>query len=757
MEKDAASAIRRASTLACKAQLANISCLVKEWQLYPRRLPRYCPLREGRQGDHLGCFADRHDGRLFPKLASRNRANKPSRCIALCLRIGFRLAGLQYGTECFCGRDEPSASLRLPTRHCNASCPGDGSVTCGGYLTMDVYHTGLSSEALVRRSETKLGGHGNAGAGVGRARVAFVFSVSGRAVRQVLRLLGALYSPSHFYYIHVDSRQEYLYRELLWLEERFGNVRLARKRFPTIWGGSSLLHMLLDAATELLRMSADWQYLVNLSETDFPIKPLEELEQFLSANMGTNFVKSHGQDTQRFIAKQALDRTFHECEGRMWRLGPRGLPWGIRLDGGSDWVALHRGFVTYVALGDDPLLRGLKALFAHTLLPAESFFHTALQNSAFCNTVVDNNLHLVNWKRKQGCKCQYRHVVDWCGCSPNVFRSPEDWTRLRATVDRSLFFARKFEPVISQHMVDQVEQHLLHIKREPSELLGAQSYWQSVYDAQDTFPAVDEARLAAYGALGRLAAGWLQERRSCFAHLTQITQVVLYFDNDSFKGLLVSFKANATSSREPVEVEAWARSAVVTEIFQHRRLISFRVGSDYDPKEQLLRNHGGPLGPQSDVVAVHEWGPELSKEQQLEVTLLWEDPTGATADSTTIHVDPSAQVLHHRPTLRQPLVEGSWTVSLLSKGQKIAQTRFAIIAPPSTKRSANASQPNLGADFSTQNLVSKFWSVMDACFVSKPTHPTGGAFCQRLDSCQTTSWSSYFPDPKARVSGIGPR
>ncbi len=51
----------------------------------------------------------------------------------------------------------------------------------------------------------------------------------------------------------------------------------------------------------------------------------------------------------------------------------------------------------------------------------QSFFHTLLQNSKFCTQMVNNNLHLTNWNRKRGCKCQYKAIVDWCGCSPNDF------------------------------------------------------------------------------------------------------------------------------------------------------------------------------------------------------------------------------------------------------------------------------------------------------------------------------------------------
>jgi protein xylosyltransferase len=83
-------------------------------------------------------------------------------------------------------------------------------------------------------------------------------------------------------------------------------------------------------------------------------------------------VKSFGREVQRFIQKQGLDKTFHECENHMWRVGDRTLPWGIQMDGGSDWVALSYPFVKYVASGeDDELLTGLKTIFRHTLLPAE--------------------------------------------------------------------------------------------------------------------------------------------------------------------------------------------------------------------------------------------------------------------------------------------------------------------------------------------------------------------------------------------------
>lgn len=66
----------------------------------------------------------------------------------------------------------------------------------------------------------------------------------------------------------------------------------------------------------------------------------------------------------------------------------------------------------------------------------KSFFHTVLRNSAFCQSFTDNNLHLTNWRRKQGCRCQYKHIVDWCGCSPNDFTN-QDWNKLLVRVENT--------------------------------------------------------------------------------------------------------------------------------------------------------------------------------------------------------------------------------------------------------------------------------------------------------------------------------
>ncbi|KAH7948754.1 hypothetical protein HPB49_001923 [Dermacentor silvarum] len=467
----------------------------------------------------------------------------------------------------------------------------------------------------------------------------------------------------------------------------------------------------------------------------------KELEMFLAANMGSNFVKSHGQDTQRFIGKQALERTFHECGGRMWRLGPRTLPWGLRLDGGSDWVALHRDFCSYVALPEheDPLLQGLKALFRHTLLPAESFFHTVLQNSIFCGTVADQNLRLVNWKRRQGCQCQHRHVVDWCGCSPNVFRT-DDWPRIQATRDRPVFFARKFESSVSR------------------KVLGPGGHL--------------DRRVATPPLVGRPcgSAHWLLAERGLLVSYTT--------GGDSFEAHLAPLERWQPGNQETAAAPALARL----------RFIS--VGTEYDPKEQLVRDFARILGPDSSPGVLHSWGAG----QAVAVTIVWVDPAKVVAGSYEVQVEPGPQTLFHRPEFRKPLRPGAWTVMLFHHWSLVAQMRFLVspvayrdgrkLVSTTVASQANGGPrgPYIGHDLSrveehlgysvetrrtlqmqadedaslvgqdlerwVDALMAQFWTFRVAC---SARYGSSSRACELLTPCRESGWSSYWPDPTVEV------
>lgn len=93
-------------------------------------------------------------------------------------------------------------------------------------------------------------------------------------------------------------------------------------------------------------------------------------------NRGKTYLASHNYNTAQFIVKQGFDHFFVECDEHMWRIGSREeLPKNIRIDGGSDWLVLHKDFAKY-SVSNEHLPRNLRRFFTNVLLPLESFYHT---------------------------------------------------------------------------------------------------------------------------------------------------------------------------------------------------------------------------------------------------------------------------------------------------------------------------------------------------------------------------------------------
>ena len=199
--KEALSALSRAKTRECKQKIGELVCSIDRGEVYPASLPRYChsKVEADKAGQYLGCYSDSFQARLLQgEMVVLKTDNSPARCVSLCTRAGFTLAGLQYGVECFCGNSRPGENHLLPEGSCNTPCPGQGDVSCGGYLTMNLYETGFtplqpSKLGAVSRPEGKE-----------RVKLVYLLTIAGRASRQVWRLVKQLYSPQHYILVHVD-------------------------------------------------------------------------------------------------------------------------------------------------------------------------------------------------------------------------------------------------------------------------------------------------------------------------------------------------------------------------------------------------------------------------------------------------------------------------------------------------------------------------------------------------------------------------
>ncbi|XP_018094601.1 xylosyltransferase 1 isoform X2 [Xenopus laevis] len=626
---------------------------------------------------------------------------------------------------------------------------------------------------------------------VNPVRIAFVLVVHGRASRQLQRMFKAIYHKDHYYYIHCDKRSHYLHRQVLQFVSQYPNVRVTPWRMSTIWGGASLLSTYLQSMRDLLEISDwSWDFFINLSAADYPVRTNDQLVAFLSRYRDMNFLKSHGRDNARFIRKQGLDRLFLECDAHMWRLGDRKIPEGINVDGGSDWFLLNRKFVEYVTFSNDDLVTKMKQFYSYTLLPAESFFHTVLENSPYCDTMVDNNLRITNWNRKLGCKCQYKHIVDWCGCSPNDFK-PSDFHRFQTS--RPTFFGRKFEAVVNQEIIGQLDYYLYG--NYPSGTPGLRSYWENLYDEADGIHSISDVMLTMFHAFSRLGLKRAEsslhtdgENTCRYYPMGHPVSVHLYFLADRFQGFLIKHHATNLAVSKMETLETWVMPKKVFKIANPTsdfgRLQFSEVGTEWDAKERIFRNFGGLMGPMDEPIAMQKWG----KGPNITVTVVWIDPINVIAATYDILIESTAEYTHYKPPLNLPLRPGVWTIRILHHWVPVAETKFLVTplmfsnhqpikqeelakfhgGPPKNaymEQSFQGLNPVLNIPINTaqveearknvallgeklenlvDNLTSSMWSAVDIC-------TTGPSSCPVMQSCSQTAWSSLSPDPKSEL------
>jgi hypothetical protein len=88
--------------------------------------------------DYLGCFAD-STSRDLSGPSDSCVAQTPEQCMAWCAGQGYEYAGVQYGSQCFCG---DSFGTYGPSSACTMPCSGNSNETCGGVWANSVYKTG---------------------------------------------------------------------------------------------------------------------------------------------------------------------------------------------------------------------------------------------------------------------------------------------------------------------------------------------------------------------------------------------------------------------------------------------------------------------------------------------------------------------------------------------------------------------------------------------------------------------------------------
>ncbi|KAJ8325689.1 Xylosyltransferase 2 [Batrachochytrium dendrobatidis] len=223
-----------------------------------------------------------------------------------------------------------------------------------------------------------------------RYLVAFLIMVHEDAgLHQLKMLIDLLDDGNAIILIHVDKSAQDLYIRISeYLADRSysstapkGNLFLAQNRFANTWGHISLVYTQLSGFWELVDL-ADWDYIVNLSNYDWPLRNNVDMHAALSLYPRFSWI-DYWNDTEaiadRFL-RPHLARADHSTVYHPPELSITSWPFSHwRAYKQMQWMVLTREAVQFFR--KDKHAINYLAFMEHTLLPEESFFATALVNS----------------------------------------------------------------------------------------------------------------------------------------------------------------------------------------------------------------------------------------------------------------------------------------------------------------------------------------------------------------------------------------
>jgi hypothetical protein len=217
-----------------------------------------------------------------------------------------------------------------------------------------------------------------------------------RYLGQFKRLFRALYHPANYYLVHVDKRSGVgLQTEIQDFLSSFANASLLKSQ-SILWGGYSMVDAELRGIEELLKISSEWAFFINLSAQDFPLKSQTHIQDFLSRNIGRDFIKVANQRKIRPDTLYRIENYCIEFSKRILRT-PIKRPYlrGVTPYIGNQWMILSRKFCEYICYS--PEVKRFKGFYRHTFIPDEGFFQTVIMNTNYKGTIVNDDKRTIVW------------------------------------------------------------------------------------------------------------------------------------------------------------------------------------------------------------------------------------------------------------------------------------------------------------------------------------------------------------------------
>ncbi|KAM7205858.1 hypothetical protein V8F33_000688 [Rhypophila sp. PSN 637] len=88
--------------------------------------------------DH-GCYTEGYNVRALAGAFHWSSAMTVEGCTSFCQNSGFKWAGVEYSSECYCGSALGNGSVAAAAGDCSMACSGDATEICGGGNRLNVY------------------------------------------------------------------------------------------------------------------------------------------------------------------------------------------------------------------------------------------------------------------------------------------------------------------------------------------------------------------------------------------------------------------------------------------------------------------------------------------------------------------------------------------------------------------------------------------------------------------------------------------
>ena len=210
-------------------------------------------------------------------------------------------------------------------------------------------------------------------------------------------------------------------------------------------GGYSLVDAELRGIKELLKIGSEWEFFINLSGQDFPLKSQTHIQDFLSHNIGNDFIKVANQSKFRPDTLSRIENYITESVDSILSTPILKRPFlrGVTPYIGNQWMILSRKFCEFVSYS--PEVERFKRFYRHTFIADEGFFQTVIMNTSYKGTIVNDD----------------KRTIDWVPLGTIKLR-PRDFTSKDADflMASQGLFARKFDETVDAGILSILESNL---------------------------------------------------------------------------------------------------------------------------------------------------------------------------------------------------------------------------------------------------------------------------------------------------------